>query len=279
MYKTDFHVHVTHPEISAEWEKIALKEPYFSLLSKSPKNKFASIENIIDMLSETGFNRAVIFGFGFNDLGLCAMTNDYVIEAARAYPDKITGFISIPPNVKGMEKEISRCHDAGLKGIGEIFPESQSFSIDDKNETKKLAGICLERSLPLIIHTNEPVGHDYTGKSNISLRQIDAFIGNSQNLKVVLAHWGGGLIFYEAMPEIREKYKDVYYDTAASPYLYDETIYKTALSLGIEDKIIFGSDYPLLSPLRYIQELEKIPFDIRNKILFKNAERLLNIAA
>ena len=274
MSKIDFHVHITHPEIIADWEKIAKKEPYFALLSKSPKNKFASIEIIIDMLNETGFERAVIFGFGFKDLGLCAMTNDYVIEAAQAYPEKITGFISIPPNVQGMEKEVSRCHDAGLKGIGEIFPEGQGFSIDDKIEAKKLTDICHERNLPLIIHTNESVGHSYAGKSNTSLRQIDTFIGSNPGLRVILAHWGGGLMFYEAMPEIREKYKNVFYDTAASPFLYDKTIYKTALSLGLEDKIIFGSDFPLLSPSRYLPDIKNIPFDVQEKILGFNAERL-----
>ena len=273
--KTDFHVHVTHPEVIANREKIAEREPYFALLSKSPKNKFASIEDIIGMIDENSFGRAVIFGFGFNDLGLCSLTNDYVIEAAQKYPGKITGFISIPPKAKGMEKEIIRCHDAGLKGIGEIFPEGQKIDIDNESETKKLTGLCIERNLPLLFHANEPVGHYYAGKSTVSLKQIDAFIGNSQNLKVILAHWGGGLLFYEAMPEIREKYKNVFYDTAASPFLYDETIYQTAISLGLEDKIIFGSDFPLLSPPRYAPALKNIPFDIQEKILGLNAERLL----
>ena len=275
MCKIDFHVHVTPLQISSCWEKIAEKEPYFALLSKNPKNKFSSTEDIIKMLDNEGFDKAVIFGFGFNDLGLCRLANDYVIEAARSYPDKITGFISIAPNAKGMEREIERCHDAGLKGIGEIFPEGQNFNIDDKNKTRKFAGICNERNLPVILHTNEPVGHDYAGKSNVGIKQIDQFIGNNPELRIILAHFGGGLLFYEAMPEIRKKYKNVFYDTAACPFLYDETIYKAAVSLGLEDKIIFGSDYPLLSPSRYLPALKNIPVDIQKKILGTNAERIL----
>jgi len=271
----DFHVHVTPPEIAANWRRYTEQEPYLAMLSDNPHYKTASAEDVIAALDESAFERAVIFGFGFSDSGLCRMVNDYVIEKARQYPDRLTGFMAVSPNDIGVEQEIDRCHRAGLKGIGEIFPGNRGFAIDDKKETRALTGACIERDIPLIVHVNEPVGHTYIGKNDIGLQQIERFIAHSQGLRVVLAHWGGGLLFYEAMPELREQFRNVFYDTAATPFLYHADIYRAALSLGLGEKIIFGSDFPLLPPSRYLPALEVLPEDDRERILHGNARSLL----
>jgi len=275
--KIDFHVHATPPEIIKNWKKYAKKEKYFSLLSKNPHNKYACAEDIIAALDESGFDRAVIFGFAFKDQGLCRLVNDYVIEKVRQYPSRLTGFISVSPNAKGAEKEIERCFAAGLKGIGELYPDGQGFDIDSKKETCALTGACIERNIPLILHVNEPVGHDYIGKNNISLKKTEKFVNNNQNLKIVLAHFGGGIFLYETMKEIKEKFRNVYYDTAAAPFLYDSRIYGAAKALGLCEKIIFGSDFPLLPPSRCLPGLEKSALSSEEKqlILGANAENLL----
>jgi predicted TIM-barrel fold metal-dependent hydrolase len=275
MNKIDFHVHVTPPEIAVNWQKYAVNEPYFSMLSESPRNKFSNAEDIIAALDESGFDRAVIFGFAFRDMGLCRLANDYVIEKVREHQDRLTGFISISPNAKELEKEIDRCHCSGLKGIGELFPDGQDFRIDDERETHALASVCTERNLPLILHVNEPVGHYYPGKTDTGLRQVERFVENCQGLRIVLAHWGGGLAFYETMPEIREKCRNVYYDTAATPLLYTGAIYHAACAVGLREKILFGSDFPLL-PLSRCLPPETLPSPERELLLGGNAEKLLN---
>jgi len=280
MSKLDFHVHVTPPEITADWQKYAAKEPHFALLSQNPKNRFATAEGVIAELDEAGFDKAVIFGFGFNDPGLCRLANDYVIEKTLQYPERLTGFISVSPDSTGpgnaeVEKEIDRCFSAGLKGVGEIFPSVQ-FDMDDEKQTCALASACIERNLPLIVHVNEPVGHYYPGKLDTGLRQIERFIENNRDLRIVLAHWGGGLLFYETMPELREKFRNVYYDTAATPLLYGLEIYRAALALGLGEKIIFGSDFPLLPVSRYLPAIETLPAQERENILGKNAMKLLS---
>ena len=272
--KIDFHVHVTPPEIITNWEKIAKKEKYFSLLSRNPHNKYATAEDVITALDSSQFDRAVVFGFAFKDLGLCRLVNDYVIEKTRQFPDRLTGFMSVSPNVKGLEKEIERCHDAGLCGIGELYPDGQGVNIDNEKETRTLAGACLERSLPLMLHTNEPVGHFYIGKNNIALQKIERFIENNQELRVILAHWGGGLFFYESMPELRKKFRNVFYDTAASPFLYDSRVYNAAKALGLCQKIIFGSDFPLLPPSRYFSALEESGLSPEDKQLILGGNAL-----
>jgi len=275
--KIDFHVHVTPPEITANREKYAKKEKYFSLLSKNPHNKYADAEDIIAALDESGFDRAVVFGFAFRDQGLCRLANDYVIKKVKQYPDKLTGFISVSPNAKCAVKEIERCYAEGLRGIGELYPDGQGFNIDNEKETRAITTACIALNIPLILHVNEPVGHEYIGKNNIPLKKIERFVINSQNLKIILAHFGGGIFIYETMKEIKEKFINVYYDTAAAPFLYDPRIYGAVKALGLCEKILFGSDFPLLPQSRYLPAMEKSPLSSEEKqlILGENAKKLL----
>jgi predicted TIM-barrel fold metal-dependent hydrolase len=278
MLRIDAHIHVTPPEIIANIDKYCAKEPYFALLSANPKNRFATAEDVIAELDRAGFDRGVVFGFGFQDLGLCRMVNDYVIEKVRAYPERLTGFAVVPPGVSGAAREIERAHEAGLSGLGELFPSGQRFDIADAALTKDFTGVCAERSLPILVHANEPVGHYYQGKTDTTLRQLELFVEHSPGNDIILAHWGGGLIFFETMPELRKMFSRVFYDCAASPFLYDGRIYKIACELGLETKILFGSDYPLIPISRYITEIEAAGISERAKALFLggNAACIMN---
>jgi predicted TIM-barrel fold metal-dependent hydrolase len=289
MSNIDFHVHITPPDIIANWEKYAQKEPYFSLLYKNAvaqkkRNRFAMAEDVVAALEqeESIFDRAVVFGFAFRDAGLCRYVNDYVIESVGRYPKRLTGFCVVSP--RGFRrgegaKEIERCRSAGLRGVGELFPEGQGFDLENKKETAIVTDACKELCLPLLLHANEPVGHFYAGKTDVTLRQIETFVTNNPGLDIVLAHWGGGLLFYETMGEIREKFRNVYYDTAATPFLYDERIYRAAKALGLCEKILFGSDFPLLPYSRYLSALEQSGLSAGEKqhILGKNAKKLLGV--
>lgn len=277
--KIDFHVHVTPPDIIRDWKKIAEREDYFKLLSESPVNKFATADDVVEELKSSGMDKAVIFGFAFNDMGLCQYVNDYVAEAVKKYPDKLIGYMVLVPTASGVEREIDRCLAMGLKGIGEIFPYGQKFDLTDAKQMSTLANACIERDIPLIIHTNEPVGHYYAGKTDTTPKTACAFVQNFPNIKVVFAHWGGGLLFYEMMPEIRAQNKNVYYDIAATPLLYDNNIYVAAKSMKVLDKILFGSDFPLLPMKRYLEDISNsgLSDDEQSLINGENARRLLGI--
>jgi predicted TIM-barrel fold metal-dependent hydrolase len=98
-------------------------------------------------------------------------------------------------------------------------------------------------------------------------------------LPILLAHWGGGLPFYELMPEVAKAMANVYYDTAASPFLYSKKIYAIASKIVGAEKILFGTDFPLIRPQRYFQELEEsgLSGEDREKILGLNLSRLLRL--
>lgn len=97
-----------------------------------------------------------------------------------------------------------------------------------------------------MLHTNEPVGHHYPGKGHLPLAAIYALVKTLPDLRLVLAHWGGGFPFYELMPEVRGAAQNVFYDTAASPLLYTPNIFRTVVNIVGDHKVLFGSDFPLI---------------------------------
>ena len=273
--KIDAHTHITPPEISANLDKFSAKEPYFALLSANPKNRFATAEDVIAELDRAGFDKAIVFGFAFQDPGLCRMVNDYVIEKVTSNRERLIGFAVVQPSSRCAAREIERTHDAGLRGLGELFPSGQCFDISDAALTGGFTGVCAERSMPILVHSNEPVGHYYPGKTDTTLRRLELFIEHSPANDIILAHWGGGLMFFETMPELRVKFARVFYDCVASPFLYDGRIYRIACEIGLEAKILFGSDYPLIPISRYIAEIEAsgIPEPVKALFLGENARR------
>ena len=106
------------------------------------------------------------------------------------------------------------------------------------------------------------------------------FLLQFSNNKIILAHWGGGIFFFQLLKkEVKAALENVYYDTAASPFLYRREIYPIAIRLTGLEKILLGSDFPLIKPSRYIDELKATglsPTEIES-ICGLNAKKLLNI--
>ena len=118
------------------------------------------------------------------------------------------------------------------------------------------------------------------GKSPITLLQIFNLVRRFKENKIVLAHWGGGIFFYHLLKkEVKESLENIWFDTAASPFLYDPSIYQYAKNLAGLDKILFGTDYPLLRPKRYFKEMEEAALNDEEKkaICGENAKLLLGL--
>ena len=98
-------------------------------------------------------------------------------------------------------------------------------------------------------------------------------------MTIVCAHWGGGLPFYALMPEVKRAMKNVFFDTAASPLLYSPEVYNQVIQMVSAEKILFGSDYPLLTQARLLQDIDSanLSGEAKNLILSDNARRLLGV--
>ena len=149
----------------------------------------------------------------------------------------------------------------------------------DIDSLQPICEILEKAHLPMMLHTTEMVGHSYPGKSIAPLNPIYDFIRAFPGVRIILAHWGGGFFFYELMPEVAKAAERTWYDTAASPFLYRRKIYSVAVAIVGADKILFGSDYPLIRPGRYMEEMEDsgLGEEERRKILGQNIKNLLKL--
>jgi len=278
----DTHTHVFPPEVCAQREPYRARDGWFSELYQDPRARMATAEDLLAAMDRDGVDRAVACGFAWSDQGLCREHNDYLIESVARYPDRLIGLAIVQP-LAGREAacELDRALAAGLRGLGELMPDGQQFSLEDADLLAPLAGLLRERSLPLMTHTSEPVGHHYHGKGHTLPQHVITLARNFPGLPIICGHWGGGLPFYELMPEVARALQDVFYDTAASPYLYRWRIFPLAVQMVGAHKVLMGSDYPLIRPRTYLMHLAELPLadEDRAAILGGNAAALWRIGA
>jgi len=276
----DFHTHVLPPQIKKDRSKYIELDPCFAVLYSKPDSKMATAEELIASMDEAGIDISVILNYGWTTHELCLETNDYILESVARYPQRLVGFGAVQPqSPQAAVAEIERCAKAGIKGVGEMRPDMQLFDLSDEVVMAPLVEALKENGLIMLIHASEPVGHDYPGKGSITPDMLYPFITSFPELKLVCAHWGGGLPFYALMPEVKKALGNVFFDTAASPLLYSPQVYQQVVQLVGGDRILFGSDYPLLAPSRLLKEIEAVglPPETKELILGGNARRLLGI--
>lgn len=276
----DFHTHVFPPQIKANRSRYINSDPCFAILYSSPKAKLVTADELISSMDKNEVDISVILNIGWTTHDLCLETNDYILESISRYPKRLVGFCSVSlQSPEAALKEIERCASGGIKGIGELRPDMQLLDISDKKLMQPFVDIMKKHNLILLTHTSEPIGHIYPGKGAVTPEVLYPFIAANQELTIICSHWGGGLPFYALMPEVKQAISNVYFDTAASPLLYSPGIYKQVAQLAGADKILFGSDYPLLEQERLIKEIKSagLPAGVEDKILGGNARRLLGI--
>jgi predicted TIM-barrel fold metal-dependent hydrolase len=274
----DAHTHVFPDEICSRREDFFADEPAFKALYSNPKSRLVGPEELLQALTEEGVEAAVVSGFPWRQERLWRRQHEVIGEAMRRWPRKIIGFVNVNPLDPAARGEVERSLAAGFRGVGEL-----AWYVDDPGDDLEyfltpLSELCQHYRVPLMLHMNDPVGASYPGKAAISLGAVYRVIQKFPAVDFILAHWGGGLPFYGLLKkEAPEVFRRVYFDTAASPYLYRPEIYRLAAEMVGPEKILFGSDYPLLSPSRYMKEMEEagLPDDWREMILGQNLARLL----
>ncbi len=272
---TDSHVHIFAPEVIENRDRF-LSDKGFALLYSSPAAKMKDAEGLLAAMTESSISRAFVMGFPWQTEFLCRKQNLYFAEVSSRCPE-LECFGSVPAgDSRLIKKTVMEIKGNGLSGIGEL-----GFYGGMNQETEKYLHAVLEyaedMSLPVCIHINEPVGHIYPGKYEPDLSLMYRVISAHPDVIIQLAHWGGGFPFYELMPEVKQAFKNVFYDSAAGPFLYSENIWNTAVSLAGADKILFGTDYPLIPFRRYLDQTDRTvtDFSVKEQILEKNSEKII----
>jgi len=279
--RVDAHIHIFPPEVARDRERFRRLDPTFGELYARPRARLATAEDAIAELDRAGFDCAIAVGWGWRDPALCALHNDYLVDVARAH-SRLLPFAAAQPADERSLDGVDRALAAGLRGIGELMPHAQGYDLDDgvaagRARLAPLVDLARARGVPILTHVSEPVGHSYPGKGSVAPAGFLALAAAFPGQPFIAAHWGGGLPFYGLMPEVRAAMAAVWFDSAASPFLYQPEVYRVvATCIGVE-RILFGSDYPLLPIDRAAREVDGADLDAaeRAAILGGNAARLL----
>jgi predicted TIM-barrel fold metal-dependent hydrolase len=274
----DFHTHIFPPWLKERRDEYIKRDPCFSLLYSHPKARIATAEELLASMDEAGIGLSVVLNAGWVSHELCVKTNDYILDSVSRYSTRLIGFCAIQPGARDAAiAELERCAEAGAKGIGELRSDVQGFDLADKTTMKPLVDAALKHDLIFLTHSSEPVGHEYSGKGGITPDILYSFITAFLNLKLVCAHWGGGLPFYALMPEVAKALTNVSFDTAATAFLYKPEIFEQMSHIIGSDKILFGSDYPLMHQSRVLDQIQSAQLSEEDKarILGANAQQLL----
>ena len=211
-------------------------------------------------------------------------TNDYVAELVNAHPEQFIGFASVDPwkddrAVNELERAVT---ELGLRGL-KLHPIHQAFFPND-TRFYPLYEKCVELEIPVLFHSGfaaagigMPGGGGMKLKYSAPIPHIDDVAADFPDLTVIMAH--------PAWPWVEEQIAvalhkpNVYIDLSgwAPRYIPQQLINET--NTRLQDKVLFGSDFPYLPPDRWLSGFEQLEVrdEVRPKILLENARRILGL--
>ncbi len=278
--RIDVHTHIFPPRVVRNRHEHFEGEGAFELLYGSGRARLATAEDLLRAMDEDQVHMAVVSGFPWKSADRASRHNDHILESCSRHPHRLIPLSCVDPLSPHAMKEAERCLGAGARGLGEIAIYEPCPLTEGIHFMEGLVELCRNTASVLLVHANEPVGHLYPGKAPMGLPFFYELARMSAGIPLILAHWGGGLGFYETLKrEAVETLAHVHYDTAASPYLYDPRIYSIMNQIVGPEKILLGTDFPLLSFSRYDEEMKRAGLsDVHLKaIQGMNAARIFNI--
>ena len=250
----DAHVHLYPPEVNRDpaawaaaqgethWAKLCTRQRRSGAKGDGaggqPVQGFPSVDQLLRDMDAAGVSRAVLLGWYWENHATCVLQNKFYADCIRTHPDRLSAFATVNPKA-GLPAfdEASRALDDGLAGFGELSPHSQHYSLKDP-VWRQILTLAAEWKVPVNLHVTDPASRPYLGRVETPLTGFIELAREFPATKFILAHWGGSLAWSPeavALP-------NVWFDTAASPLLYDTDVWDKALT----DRVLFGSDYPLI---------------------------------
>ncbi len=279
----DVHVHVEsdgHGHLSLPEEFMEASAKYFG----ADQNRTPTIDEIAAYYRERR-TAAVVFTVDTeNATGHPAISSEEIADRAAEHPDVLIPFASIDPakGRAGARTFRRLIEERGVRGI-KFHPSLQGFAPDDRS-AYPLLEVAAEHGVPALFHTGQTgIGAGMPGGGGIRLglsnpMLLDGVAVDLPELTIIMAHpsfpWQD-----EALAVATHK-PNVYIDLSGwSPKYFPPQLVRYANGL-LQDKVLFGSDYPVITPDRWrrdFAELEIKPH-VRPKILKDNAVRALGLA-
>jgi predicted TIM-barrel fold metal-dependent hydrolase len=277
----DVHVHVEqdgHGHFSLDQGLLDASAKYF----KSAGNRAPTLPEIAGYYRERRLAAVVFTVDAHTATGHPALSSEEIVAQAGEYPDVLLPFASVDPNDGGAAA--ARLRDlaaAGARGL-KLHPSLQGFVPNDPAHYH-LYGTAAELGLPVIFHTGQTgIGAGLPGGRGIKLRYsdpmlIDDVAADFPSLTIVLAH--PSVPWQDAAISIATHKANVYIDLSGwSPRYFPPALVQAANRM-LRHKVMFGSDYPLLTPDRWLADAREVDFrpEVWPLLLKDNAARMLGL--
>jgi predicted TIM-barrel fold metal-dependent hydrolase len=211
------------------------------------------------------------------------ITNEEIAELAHQHGDVAIPFASINPHrgKEGIALARRLIKDYKVKGF-KFHPQVQDFMPNDRM-AYPLYEVIAEAKLPALFHTGQTgVGAGTRAGGGIRLKYgnpmlVDDVAVDFPDMPIILAH--PSFPWQEEALSVATHKPQVYIDLSGwSPKYFPPILVQYANTL-LKDKILFGSDYPVIAPEKWIAEFDKLPIkpEVRPLIMKQNAARLLKL--
>ncbi|MFB0901024.1 MAG: amidohydrolase family protein [Dehalococcoidia bacterium] len=284
----DFHTHIFSLEQIKKRRIIALNDKNFSLIYSKKNSKMSHADDLLESMQFAGVDMSVLMGFQWSEEFQFDIHAQYLLDQCTKHPDKFVCFVPLSiNNYSEIDSKIKDMSIAGAKGIGEIrINNTLDKKILINNVIPQLFESIDNYNLNISFHTTEPVGKFYTGKDG-GLTLIDLWkILNCYALPLkgnfIASHMGAGLPLYSSLIHVRDLIlkRKIMFDTAALKFLYGNVVLEFIIKQIGPNKLLWGSDYPLISQLEDIRfisksKIKKIDLDL---ILGENAVEILSLS-
>ncbi len=218
-----------------------------------------------------------------HELGHWRVPNEEVAELAHAYNDCLIPFASIDPHKgkMGVREAIKLIEEYGVRGF-KFHPTAQGFYPNDRM-AYPLYEVIQDAGLVALFHTGQTgVGAGAPGGFGLRLKysnpmHLDDVAADFPTLKIVMAH--PSFPWQEEALAVATHKPTVHIDLSGwSPKYFPPILVRYANSI-LKDKVLFGSDYPVITPDRWIADFEKLDIkpEVRPLIMKQNAIRLLGL--
>ena len=169
----DAHTHIFPDEVRKDREGFCAKDQGFAAIYKNPKARMAGVEELISSMDGAGVEKSVVCGFSWSDPGLCALHNRYLLESAAKHSHRLIVFLSLlMTNPDRSLVELEQGLKGGARGVGEIAFYHHEMTSQDIDAMKPVLTLMEKRGIPLLLHTNEILGHPYPGKGMTPLEPV-----------------------------------------------------------------------------------------------------------
>jgi predicted TIM-barrel fold metal-dependent hydrolase len=279
----DVHVHVEadgRGHLSLDDELIAASAKYFKT---SEESRSPTVEQIADYYRQQRMAAVVFTVDATTQTGHPALSSEEIADLAAAHPDVLIPFGSVDPldGYEAVRRAGRLISEHAVRGF-KFHPSLQGFSPDDRR-WYPLYEVIADAGLPAVFHTGQTgIGAGLPGGRGIKLRLsnpmlLDDVAADFPNLTVILAH--PSVPWQDEAISIATHKANVYIDLSGwSPKYFPPQLVRAANSF-LQDKVLFGTDYPLLTPERWLRDFDQLDIkpQVRPKILKDNAARLLRL--